>query len=82
MGGPFSPHQAFHPAKGVSDGSGQRGFARDRGELHGQPSLKVIEDLGSKCAAVFGAAVRCRSAGLFLDGIEPRDPADGFFGDG
>jgi hypothetical protein len=43
--------QAFHPGQGVSDGGGEWGFARDRGELHGEPNLQPVEDRGRMCLA-------------------------------
>jgi hypothetical protein len=74
--------QAFHPGQGVSDCCGQRGFSRDRGELHGQPSLQIVEDRGGMGLSQFDTSIRWGASGLFLDGIEPGDPADGLFRDG
>lgn len=50
--------QAFHPGDGISDCSGERGFARDRRELHGQPNLEIIEDRGGMGTSQFDAAIR------------------------
>jgi hypothetical protein len=50
--------QAFHAAQGIADGRRERGFARDRGELHGQPDFQVVEDRGGMCLAQFGTDIR------------------------
>lgn len=73
--------QAFHPGKGVADGRRERGFAGDAGKLHGEPDLEFIEDRGRMCLAEFDADICWRTSGLFLDGIELRDPTDGLFSD-
>ena len=73
--------QAFHAGQGIADGGGERGFARDRGELHGQPDLQVVEDRGRMCSAKRDPDIWWRPSGFLLDGIELRDPADGLFGD-
>ena len=73
--------QAFHAGQGIADGRCERGFSRDRGELHGQPSFQVVEDRGGMGPSQFCAPIRRGASGLLLDGIEPGDPADGFFGD-
>ena len=59
-----------------------RGFARYCRELHGKPDLQVVEDRGRMCLAKFDPYIWRRASGLFLDGIELRDPADGLFCDG
>ena len=73
--------QAFHAGQSIADGRRERGFSRDRSELHGQPDLEVIEDRGSVGLSQFGAAVRRGPSGLFLDSVELRDPADGLLND-
>src|SRR5690606_18599361 len=73
--------QALHAGQGIADGGRERGLARDRGELQGQPDLQVVEDRGRMCFAKFDPDIRWQTSGLFLDGVELRDPADGFFGD-
>ena len=73
--------QAAHSGQGIADGGRERGFACDGGELHGQPDLQVVEDRGSMCLAKRDADVRWRPSGLFLDGVELRDPTDGLFCD-
>jgi hypothetical protein len=74
--------QAVHAGQGMADGGGERGFARDRGELHRQPALQIVEDRGGMGASQLGAAIWRGASGLFLDGMELGDPADGFFSDG
>ena len=72
--------EAFHSGQGIADGGRERGFSRDRRELHGQPSLQIVEDRGGMGTAKFDPDIRWRTSGLFFDGIELGDPADGFLG--
>jgi hypothetical protein len=58
------------------------GFTQDRGKLHGQPDLGIVEERSGMGASQFCEAVWRGASGLLLDGIELRDPADGLFGDG
>jgi hypothetical protein len=73
--------QALHAGQGIADGGREGGFARDRGEVHGQPDLQIVEDRGGMGVAEFGADIWRGASGLFLDGVKLCDPADGFFGD-
>lgn len=50
--------QAVHGGQHIADGSREWGFARDRGELHGQPSLQIVEDRGRVAASQLSAAIR------------------------
>jgi hypothetical protein len=43
--------------------------------------LQIVEDRGGMGSSQFGTAIGWRPPGLFLDGVELRDPADGFLGD-
>lgn len=71
--------QALHADQGIADGGRERGFPRDGGALHGQPSIQIIEDQSGIRAAQFSAAVWRKASGLFHDGIKLCVPADGVF---
>ena len=72
--------QAVHARQRLSDCSGQRDFARDRSELHRQPSFQIVEDRIGMGPSQFCATIRRGASGLFLDGIKLGYPADGLFG--
>ncbi len=72
---------AFHAGQAISDGCREWGFARDRGELQGQPDLQVVEHRCRRCLAMFYPDIWWRPSGEFLDSVELRDPGDGLLGD-
>jgi len=77
--------QAIHAGQGISDGGRERGFARDRGELQGQPDLQIVEEAMSSIPGKLMAQLLDQDR-LRLDlGQQPRGEAAqllGVFGQG